>query len=166
VETDPSPPIEFHLKSVTENEIKFHWRATIGFQMHDWEFEHEEGFWVQGHCPAQPFNAVVAAVRTGRVEKLRVGMTTMMWTKQKSSAFMPGMPMTFHLVPPVDKESTRPALERGTITSIAWNESYGPKPADAAPPPVVVELPARLYSMLGTTVAIGVFIAVLLFLRR
>jgi hypothetical protein len=169
VETDPSPPIEFQLRQVAENETKFHWRATIGFQMHDWEFENEEGFWVQGYCTGQLFDAIVAVVRTGRVEKLRVGMETMMWTKQKSSGFMPGMPMTFHLVPPVDKDSTRPAIERGTITGITWDESYSlrtSKPAkdDAAPPkPAVVELPARLYSMLGTIIIIGIVIAVLQF---
>ena len=84
---------------------------------------------------------------------------------------MPGMPMTFHLAPPVDKVSTTPAIEWGTITGITWSESYGsrtPKPADdGAPPPklAVVELPARLYSMLGTVIAIGAAIAVLLFLR-
>jgi hypothetical protein len=140
--------------------------------MYDWEFEDEERFWVQGYCTGQPFDAIVAAVRTGRVEKLRVGMETMMWTKRKSSGFMPGMPMTFHLAPPVDKESTAPAAEWGTITGITWDESFGlraPKPADddAPPPkPAVVELPARLYSMLGTVIAISAVIAVLLFLRQ
>jgi hypothetical protein len=172
VKTDRSPPIEFYLGHVLENETKFHWRATIGFQMYDWEFEDEERFWVQGYCTGQPFDAIVAAVRTGRVEKLRVGMETMMWTKRKSSGFMPGMPMTFHLAPPVDKESTAPVAEWGTITGITWDESFGlraPKPADddAPPPkPAVVELPARLYSMLGTVIAISAVIAVLLFLRQ
>ena len=85
---------------------------------------------------------------------------------------MLGMPMTFHLAPPVDKELASPAIEWGTITGITWDESYGvrtPKPADdAAPPPkpTVVELPARLYSILGTIIAIGAVIAVLLFLRH
>jgi hypothetical protein len=123
VKTDPSPPIEFHLRRVPENETKFHWRVTIGFRMHDWEFENEDGFWVQGYCSGQPFDAIVAAVRTGRVEKLRVGMETMMWTKRKSSGFMLGMPMTFHLAPPVDKDSTMPAIEWGTITGITWDET-------------------------------------------
>jgi hypothetical protein len=54
VKTDRSPPIEFYLRHVLENETKFHWRATIGFQMYDWEFEDEEGFWVQGYCTGQP----------------------------------------------------------------------------------------------------------------
>ena len=44
VKTDPLPPIEFHLRRVPENETKFHWRVTIGFQMYDWEFENEDGF--------------------------------------------------------------------------------------------------------------------------
>jgi hypothetical protein len=53
-----------------------------------------------------------------------------------------------------------------------FSESFGlrtPKSADddAPPPkPAVVELPARLYSMLGTVIAIGAVIAVLLFLRH
>jgi hypothetical protein len=68
-------------------------------------------------------------------------METTMWTKHKSSGFMPGMPMTFHLAPPVDRESTQPALEHGTIKSITWNESYRPKPVEASPPPAVVDCP-------------------------
>jgi hypothetical protein len=171
VKTGPSPPIKFHLKRVPEDETKFHWRATIGFQMHDWEFKHDEEFWVQGYCTGKPFDAILAAVRTGRVEKLRVAMTTMMWTKQKSSGFMPGMSMTFHLAPPVDKESTRPDIEWGTITGITWDESYGLhtlEPADDVPPPkpTAVELPVQFYSMLTTIIAIGVVIAVILFLRH
>jgi hypothetical protein len=166
--TNPSPPIEFHL--LPENETKFHWRVTIGLQMYDWEIENEEKIWVQGYCAKQPFDAIVAAVRTGRVEKLRVGMETMMWTKQKRGVMR--MPMTFHLAPPVDKESTSPAIEFGTITGITWDERYGlrtPEPADddAHPPnPTAVELPARLYLILGTITAIGAAIAILLFLRH
>jgi hypothetical protein len=171
VETDPACPIEFHLRQVLEKETKFHWRATIGFRMHDWEFEHEEGFWVQGYCTGEPFDAIVAAVRTGRVEKLHVGLKTMMWTKRKSSGFMPGMPMTYHLAPPVDRESTGPANELGTIIGITWDESFGlraPKTASDKVPlsPAPVELPARLYSMLSAIIGLAVVIAVLLFLRR
>jgi hypothetical protein len=114
--------------------------------------------------------AISGAVRTGRVGKLRVGMETMMWTKQKRGVMR--MPMTFHLAPPVDKESTSPAIEFGTITGITWDERYGlrtPEPADddAHPPnPTAVELPARLYLILGTITAIGAAIAILLFLRH
>lgn len=170
MKTEPSTPIKFQLKRVPEDATKFHWRASIGFQMYDWEFENEEEFWVQSYCTAQPFDAIIAAVRTGRVEKLRVGMETTMWTKQKRGFVQ--MPMTFHLAPPVDRESTRPAIEWGTITGITWDESYSlrtPKPADdhAPPPkPTMVELPARLYSMLGIVIGIGAFIAVQLFLRH
>ena len=123
MKTKPFPPIEFHLRFVPENETKFHWRATIGFQMHDWEFEHEEKFWVIGYCTRQPFDTIVAAVRTGRVEKLRIRMETMMWTKQRRG-FM-REPMTFHLAPPFDKKSRWPDTEWGTITGITWDERYG-----------------------------------------
>jgi len=116
-------------------------------------------------------HSIRSSRRTGRVERLRVGMKTMMWTKRKSSGFMPGLPITFHLAPPADKESTSPANEWGTITGITWDETYGlrtPEPADDAPPPkpATVELPARRYWMLGTIIAIGAVIAALLFLRH
>jgi len=39
---DPSPPIQFQLTRVPENETKFHWRATIR--------GNEEGFMVHGYC--------------------------------------------------------------------------------------------------------------------
>jgi hypothetical protein len=171
VNTDPTPAVKFHLRRVTEDETKFHWRATIGFQMYDWKFDNKEEFWIQSYCTAKPFEAITAAIRTGRVEKLRVAMETTMWTKQKSSGFMPNRPMTFHLAPPVDKESTKPAIEWGTITSITWDERYGlgrSKSADADLPlgkPTAVELPARFYLMLGTVIGICAVIAGLLFLR-
>jgi hypothetical protein len=83
--------------------------------MYDWEFDQPEKFWVQGYCTGHPFDAIVTAVRTGRVEKLRVGIETKMWTKEKRGVIP--MPRTFHLAPPVDEESTSPAVEFGTMKS-------------------------------------------------
>jgi hypothetical protein len=145
--------IEFHLRTIPETETRFLWAARIGYSMYDWEFDREAGFWVQGYCTAAEFDRVLAAVRTGHVERLRVALTTTMWTKQKSNGFMPGMPMTLHVAPPIDKEATSPATEGGFIQSITWDESYGfrtPAPVDVDEPPksAVVDLPARAYSLL------------------
>ena len=166
-----NPKIEFHLGTVPETETRFLWAARIGYSMHDWEFENEAGFWVQGYCTPAEFDHVLDAVRARQVERLRVALTTTMWTKQKSSGFMPGRPMTLHVAPPTDKEATSPATEGGFIQSITWDESYGaktPTPIDPEEPqkPTVVELPPRVYSLLGGILAVLAFIAALLLFRR
>jgi hypothetical protein len=146
--------IAFHLRTVPETETRFLWAAWIGYSMYDWEFDSEAGFWVQGYCTSAEFDWVLSAVRTGHVERLRVALTTTMWTKRVSNGFMPGMPMTFHVAPPTDKESNSPATESGFIRSITWDESYGagipaPVDLDEPPKPTVVDLPARAYWLLG-----------------
>ena len=162
------PKIEFHLRTVAETETRFLWAARIDYSMYDWERDREAGFWVQGYCTPAEFERVLAAVRTARVERLRVALTTTMWTKQKSGVLP--RPMTFHVAPPIDKEATSPSTEGGHIQSITWDESYGyqtpPAPDDNEPPkPAVVELPSRTYSLLGSILAVVAFIAVLILLR-
>ncbi len=158
-------------KTMAAPETHFLWAARIGYSMYDWELENEAGFWVQGYCTPAEFDRVLDAVRTRHVERLRVALTTTMWTKQKSSGFMPGRPMTLHVAPPTDKEATSPATEGGFIQSITWDESYGaktPTPVDPDEPrkPTLVELPPRVYSLLGGILAVLAFIAVLLLLRH
>ena len=102
---------------------------------------------------------------------MRVALTTTMWTKQASNGFMPGMPMTFHVAPPTDKESPRLATESGFIQSITWDETYGagrPAPVDPDEPPksAVVNLPERAYSLLTFIVGLLVALIVVTFLRR
>ena len=82
-----------------------------------------------------------------------------MWTKDGSSGFVQKS-MTWHLVPPTDKESSGPSVEWGTIQSITWDEMYGirtptPVDEDVTPPKLaIVELPARVYSMLSVITAV------------
>jgi hypothetical protein len=167
-----NPTIEFHLRTVGADETRFHWAASIGYSMPDWEFDTDPGFWVQGYCIQPEFDRVLAAVQSGHVERLRVALTTTMWTKQKSNGFMPGMPMILCVAPPTDKESATPALERGFIRSVTWDETYGartpaPSDEDAPPPkPQPVELPVRVYSLLTAIVGLLAFLAVMLVLRR
>jgi hypothetical protein len=99
LETDPTTPIQFHLESVPDTETKFHWRANINFHAHDWEAPDEgEYFWISGYCTSQYFDDLLAAVRRGYVDHIRVGMTTTMWTKDKS--FMFRRPRTWSIVAP------------------------------------------------------------------
>lgn len=168
---DKNSKIEFHLRTVPDDETRFLWTAWIGYRMHDWEFDWEAGFWVDCCCSSAEFDRVLSAIRTGHVERLRVTLTTTMWTKQASNGFMLGMPMTFHVAPPIDKESTEPASERGFIQSINWDESYGtgrPAPIYAEVPPkqAIVDLTARAYTLLTFMVGLLAALVMLTFLRR
>jgi hypothetical protein len=163
--------IEFHLRTVDESETRFHWAARIGYNMYDLEMDAGWEFYVQGYCTPAEFECVAAAIRTGAVERLRVNMSTTMWTKRKSNGFMPGMPMVMHVAPPIDKESATPATESGFIRSITWEEIYGvrtppPPDDDELPKPTPVELPARAYSTLTAIVGLLAALVVLAFLRR
>jgi hypothetical protein len=170
LETDRNTPIEFYLRSVPDAETKFHWRADIGFHTHDWEFDEEEGFWIQGYCTTQYFDHLLTAVRRGHVDNIRVSIQTTLWTRDKSSMFE--VPRAWHVAPPIDCEPTRPAIEHGIISSLTWEEKFGLHPAKEAeneltpPKPQVVELPARVYSMLSALLAIAAALLVLTFLRQ
>ncbi len=170
LKTDGKEPIELRLRPVSDTETKFHWRANIGFNMHDWEFKIEEGFWIQGYCTRQYFDDLLAAVRRGHIDNISIGMETTMWTKDKSSFV--DRPRTWHVAPPIDRESTRPAFERGNISSLTWVEKFGVHPPTEkeedmpGPKPQLIELPGRLYSMLSTLVLIGIALLVLTYLRH
>jgi hypothetical protein len=99
LKTDPDLPVGFSLSTVPATETRFVWRATIGFSRHDWKLEIEESFYVHAYVLPEQFDQILAAVRTGHVESLRVAMETTMWTKRKSSGFMLREPMTFDIVP-------------------------------------------------------------------
>jgi hypothetical protein len=177
LETHRNTPIEFYLRSIPEAETKFHWHADIGFHTpHDWEFEQEEGFWIQGFCTSQYFDDLLAAVRRGHVENIRVSIQTTLWTRDESS--MSEGPRTWHLASPSDRESTWPTIERGNISSLTWEERFSLQPAkgmeDAkgrgdgltARKPHVVELPAQVYLMLTALVAIGALLLLVTVLRH
>jgi hypothetical protein len=157
LETDPTTPIQFRLESVPDTETKFHWRANINFHAHDREAANEgEYFWISGYCTSQYFDDLLAAVRRGHVDNIRVGMETTMWT----------------LAAPIDGEAERPAYEFGHISSLIWEEKFGLHPpeetkdAAIAPKPQRVELPARVYSMLSALIGLVAALLVLTFLRH
>jgi hypothetical protein len=112
-----NPKIAFHLRPVSDAETPFLWAARIGYEMHDWEYDVDEKFWIQGYCPVPDFEHVVAAIRTGHVDGLRVGLQTSMWNRDPTHGYLVG-PLTFHLAPPTDKESSSPATETGFIHSV------------------------------------------------
>jgi hypothetical protein len=171
LETDPTTPIRFHLESVPDTDTKRHGRAGISFHPYDWEDpDRPECFWISGYCTSQYFDDLLAAVRRGYVDHIRVGMTTTMWTRNKSFTFRTSR--TWHLAPPIDREATRPSSELGNISSLIWEEKFGSGPVNEAkveatpPKPQIVELPPRLYSMLTALLVIGLMLLVLTFLRH
>lgn len=157
--------IAFHLRTVAEEETRFLWAARVGYSMYDWDYDREAGFWVEGYCTQAEFDRIVSAVRAGRIERIRVALSTTMWTKKKSSGFMPGMPMTFHVAPPSDKESTTPALESGFIQSVTWDEAYVYRAPAPEPEPKPIVLPQLVYKFLAWILAAQAAVAVLLFLK-
>jgi hypothetical protein len=171
LETHRNTPIEFYLRSIPDAETKFHWHVDIGFHTpHDWELEQQERFWIQGFCTGQYFEDLLAAVRRGHVDNIRVAIQTTLWTKDQSSALE--VPRTWHLASPSDRESTWPTIERGNISSLTWEERFGLQPAKGmedvptAPKPHVVALPSQVYLMLTALVAIGALLLLVTVLRH
>ena len=177
LESHRDTPIEFYLRSISDAEPKFHWRADIGFHTpHDWESEQEERFWIQGFCTGPYFEDLLAAVRRGHVDSVSISIQTTLWTKDRSSTFE--VPRTWHLASPTDRKSTWPAIERGNISSLSWEEKFGLQPAmgmeDAkgmadGPPatkPHVVALPSQIYLMLTALVAIAALLLLVTVLRH
>ena len=79
---------------------------------------------------------------------------------------------TWHLAPPIDREpATGPSYGIGNISSLTWEEKFGIHPANKTKDevtevkPQLVELPARVYSMLSALLAIAAALLVLTFLR-
>jgi hypothetical protein len=164
-------PIDFTLwPAALELETQFLWRGHIDYS-HLWEYSREEMFLVGANVPLDHFHTIIAAVRTGRVERLRIGMQTTMWTKDKASGVVDTR-RTWHLVPPTDRVSSDPSHETLSIVSIKWDEICGtktppPNDKDAPPPkPAIVDLPTRVYSMLSLITTVLVAILALQFLRR
>jgi hypothetical protein len=182
LEAARTTPIEFHLAPIDRADTeKYDWPVIIGFRTYDWEFpDDDEGFWIQGHCTRQYFDDVLAAIRRGRVDNIYIEMKTMLWTRDKPPLFGPlNSRMTFYLAPRTDSESTEPENQHGNIWSLRWDEKFGLPPAketkdelkplkeaDDEPKLQLVELPARLYSLLTALLTIAVALLMVMFLRH
>lgn len=170
LETDRNTPIEFSLGPISDTEAEHHWRAHIGFRPNDLEFDWEECFWVQGYCTRQYLDDLLGAIRRGHIDNIRVGMETTMWTRDQPSMYR-RRPRTWHIAPPIDRESTdHNKLEQGNISLLTWEEKFGDHPANeakevTAPKPQLVDLPPRVYSMLTALVVMVAALLVLTFLR-
>jgi hypothetical protein len=165
---DDTTPIQFYLYSVSDAETELHWRARIGFVSANREFRQDAHFWISAEFTSQYVDDLLAAVRRGHVDNISVRMKTTMWTQDPP--LMSGTWRTWHLAPPTDGKFTHdPAPEHGYISSLTWEENFGaPKTKDdevTAPKPQLVELPARVYSMLTALLVIVAALLVLTFLR-
>jgi hypothetical protein len=84
LKTDGETPIGFSLRPTSDERTDLHWRASIGFLRQDWQDPRRgERFFVQAYCAREYFDDVLAALRRGHVDHIRVGMETTMWTKDK-----------------------------------------------------------------------------------
>jgi hypothetical protein len=160
LETDRKTSITFKIGPISDAETEHHWQASIGFY---------DSFYIDGFCTRQYFDDLVTAVRRGHVHDIRVGMETLMWTRDKPP-FFGNSTRTWHLAPPIDDDDAKfHANEYGNISSLMWQEFFAaPKMKDddvTAPKPQLVELPARVYSMLSALLAIAAALLVLTFLR-
>jgi hypothetical protein len=168
LETDDTTPIQFYLHSASDAETELHWRASIGFVSANREFRRDAHFWISADCTSQYIDDLLAAVRRGHVDNIRVSMKTTMWTRDPP--LMSGTWRTWYLGPPTDGKSTHdPASEHGYISSLKWEEKFGAsKTKDdemTAPKPQLVDLPPRVYSMLTALVVMVAALLVLTFLR-
>jgi hypothetical protein len=169
LETDHTWPIEFDLRPIAETETEYHWHASIGFNTHEgfewWNMpDWEEGFFIEGYCTRSYLDDLLAAVRRGHVDNIRVIMETTMWTQ--APPLMSGSPRTWCLACYGNGGAKGPTSEAGYISSLIWEEKFGPPLKDDAPTkPQLVELPVRVYSMLTALLAIAAALLVLTFLR-
>jgi hypothetical protein len=163
LKTKSTVPIEFDLSPVSDTETRYHWQAFIWFRPNEWEFAWKEAFCVNGHCTRQYFDDLLAAVRRCHVDNIQVDIQTALWTRDES---------TWHVAPPNYHEYGN------TISSLIWEERFGLQPvrevheltrskeADDELKPQLIELPARLYSILNALLAIAAALLMLTFLRH
>jgi hypothetical protein len=113
---------------------------------------------------------VLAAVRRGHVDSIRVGIATTMWIRSERSTV--SVPRTWYLVPHTDRESIHPKLEQGKISSLVWEERPDARPSHAAadgttlPKPRLALLRTLVYSIVGIWLAVGAVLVILVLLRR
>lgn len=162
-------PIEFQLRLVAEAETNFHWHITIGFHL-DEQSAARDRFWIIARCTRQHFDDVLAAVRRGHVDSIRVGIATTMWMRSERSTV--SVPRTWYLVPHTDRETIHPKLEQGKISSLVWEERPDARPSHAAadgttlPKPRLALLRTLVYSIVGIWLAVGAVLVILVLLRR
>jgi hypothetical protein len=172
LETEHTWQIEFLLRPVPEADTEYHWHASIGFNTHEgfewWEMpDWEEGFFIEAYCTRSYLDDLLAAVRRGHVDNIRVVMETTMWTQ--APPLMSGSPRTWCLACYGNSGVPGPTIENGYISSLIWEEKFGShqtKDEAIEPKPQLVELPARVYSMLTALLAIAAALLVLTFLRH
>lgn len=154
VEIASGAPISFHMAAVPDSETRFIWRATIGFIQGDVKLGIKQSFYINACSSQAALSELVASMRSGGVDALKVALTTSMWTKQTSkNAASSDSPNVFYLLPPLEGARHQPAIEWADITAITWDEAYsgrtqGVLPEQSKPQPQQLEFPARAYSML------------------
>jgi hypothetical protein len=114
--TDSKMPISFGLQPL-HIKTAHHWHVEIHFLPRETKLA--EQFHVSGYCPKKYFDDLLAAIRRGHVDHIRVAMETTMWQRQSFG--------TLYLAPSIHCESTNPDFETGHISMLTWQEKFASK---------------------------------------
>jgi hypothetical protein len=123
------------------------WYANIGYLGHNWETATEEKFYISARCPRECFDDLVAAVRRGHVENIKVGLESDMWTQDTMLRHMRSVHTKWYLPP--DDMGPR---AKANISLLRWAESFGGRPKAEGKPPVRVAQPVKLPWLTPSTI--------------
>src|SRR5215216_5782228 len=118
--------IPFSIRAMPEEESKYHWQMSIGFLPADWEIGSDDAWYCECYAPKSVFDEMLAAYRSGQVEKARVGCKTRLWIRELDWHAPPGVGVTWYLVPETDRQSDMPQHAVGTIDQLSWQVDAKP----------------------------------------
>ena len=167
---DAIQELSFSIEPAPDEEKKFHWNVSFGFPAHDSPAGADDNWHCEVYLPARVFNDVVAACKSGMVDRLRLGCACDMWVREGIQR-LPNLPadakVTWFLSPPLHGASKGPELARGLVEE--WFEVAEPnlmKKEDAAqevrsPERAILRMIlAALIAILAALVAMAVLVLI------
>ncbi len=168
---DAIQELAFSIEPAPDEERKFHWNVSFGLLAHGSQAGGEDDWYCEVYLPARVFNEVVAACKSGMVDRLRLGCACDMWVRDGIQR-LPNLPadakVTWFLSPPLHGASEAPEPGRGLVAE--WFEVAEPNSVKDEGAHQEVRSPERaaLEMILATLLAILaalVAIAVLVLIR-
>jgi hypothetical protein len=101
----------------------------IGFIPGDWEFRSEDAWFAEAWLPQEDFNTVLAAYRSGEINRLRFGPELDAWIYEGDEHTPPGWGTTWHLAPSQEHESQFPENAYGEVVYLGWGDKDDTGPA-------------------------------------
>ncbi len=123
---DATQELSFSIEPAPDEEKKFHWNVSFGFPAPGSPAGADELWYCEVYLPARAFNDVVAACKSGMLDRLRLGCACDMWVRDGIQR-LPNLPVdakvTWFLSPPLNGGS-KSAEARGVVEE--WFEVAGP----------------------------------------